>query len=407
LKNIDVAAPTLGIYVTFDYGKLQCSDYNILIVTMRGSKKMTNLINAEDVVENDIQDIFRRCNEELNQLSGNTVLFTGGGGFLGYLFLHTLTKVGYKDGRDPIELVVYDNFRRGCPEWLKRLAQERRINLLEHDVSQPLPENKPAFEYIIHAASIASPTYYRAFPIQTIDTHLSGVRQLLDYSRQRAESGNAIKGMLFFSTSEIYGDPSAGEIPTSEDYRGFVSCTGPRACYDESKRLAETLCVNFFQQYNIPVKIVRPFNNYGPGLNINDGRVLPDFAKNIMAGQDLTLYSDGAPTRTFCYISDAITGYIKTLINGRSGEAYNIGTSVPEISIAEFAEKIVSVAHKLFGNHHSIIYRKSDDSEYLADNPSRRCPDISKARTEIGYDPKISLEEGLTRSLLWYRDNRV
>ena len=158
-------------------------------------------------------------------------------------------------------------------------------------------------------------------------------------SRTRA---GAVDGLLYFSSSEIYGDPTPDNIPTPETYRGNVSCTGPRACYDEAKRFCETLCVNFTAQYGLPVKIARPFNNYGPGLKITDRRVLPDFARDIFAGRDIVLLSDGSPTRTFCYVADAIVGYYKVLVKGHRGESYNIGVESPEISITEVAERMVA-----------------------------------------------------------------
>nr|MBA2245301.1 NAD-dependent epimerase/dehydratase family protein [Gemmatimonadota bacterium] len=205
--------------------------------------------------------------------------------------------------------------------------------------------------------------------------------------------------------SEIYGDPDPQHIPTPESYRGNVSCTGPRACYDESKRYGETLCVNFAQVYELPLTIARPFNNYGPGLKITDRRVLPDFARNVLSGEDIVMLSDGSPTRTYCYVADAVAGYYKVLVRGRAGEAYNIGVEGPEISIAELAERVVGLARELFGYRGRIVRQASADPEYLTDNPNRRCPVIEKARTELGYDPRVELEDGLTRSLLWYRDH--
>ena len=373
---------------------------------LQTNKMYLKMTNAKTIVDDDIQYIIKSCSDELNKLSGQTVLLTGGAGFLGYLFLHTLSTIGATDGRDPIDLIVCDNFIRGCPRWLQGFRDERLVEVLEHDAGQPLPESLRPIDYIIHAASIASPSYYRMFPIQTIDANVNGVRHLLNYSFSRTESGHPIKGMLFFSTSEIYGDPSPDAIPTPEDYRGFVSCTGPRACYDESKRLGETLCVNFSQQHKVPVKTVRPFNNYGPGLSINDGRVFSDFAKNIFDNKDIVLFSDGSPTRTFCYIADAITGYLKALINGKAGEAYNIGTTSPEITMLEFGERLVETAKELFNYQGSIVFEESNDASYLTDSPNRRCPDITKAITELGYDPKISIADGIKRTLLWYQDNR-
>ena len=207
------------------------------------------------------------------------------------------------------------------------------------------------------------------------------------------------------SSSEVYGDPSPEYIPTPEAYNGNVSFTGPRACYDESKRYGETLCVTFSRHYSLPVKIARPFNNYGPGLNVTDRRVIPDFALDVLSGRDIILLSDGSPTRAFCYIADAIVGYFKVLVWGRNGEPYNIGVEEPEISIGDLAELVANIARDLFGYRGRVVRQESSDLDYLVDNPSRRCPMIAKARTELGYNPSISLLEGLRRSLVWYQDN--
>jgi nucleoside-diphosphate-sugar epimerase len=302
---------------------------------------------------------------------------------------------------------VLDNFIRGFPRWLHGLEKNQNLTLLKHNIVEPLPNNIDDFQYIIHAAGIASPIYYRAHPIETMDANIYGLRNLLDYCLVQQGKDKPVEGFLFYSSSEIYGDPDSAFIPTPETYRGFVSCTGPRACYDESKRYGETLCVNFSQQYNLPIKVARPFNNYGPGLKITDRRVIPDFARDIFAGNNIVMLSDGSPTRTFCYIADAIVGYYKILVNGRSGEAYNIGVAAPEISIADLVDRLVAIAKELLGYSGKVVRETSISPDYLVDNPNRRCPVIEKARAELGYQPSITLDEGLRRSLIWYSDNRT
>lgn len=291
-------------------------------------------------------------------------------------------------------------------QWLTALEGDRNLSLIKHDIRNPLPDDIGDFQYIIHAASIASPTYYRKDPIGTMDANVNGLRMLLEYFKQQKEKAKEVAGFLFFSSSEIYGDPTPENIPTPENYKGNVSCTGPRACYDEAKRYGETLCVNFAQQFDLPIKAARPFNNYGPGLKITDRRVLPDFARDVLAGKDIIMLSDGSPKRTFCYVADAIVGYYKILVKGHPGEAYNIGVEVPEISVAELAEKVVSLARELFGYQGRVIRQVSSDQDYLIDNPNRRCPVIEKAKTHLGYNPTILVDEGLRRSLIWYSDNR-
>jgi len=363
-------------------------------------------INSGDVVREDLGYICNKAADELSVISGKRILITGGAGFLGYYLVQALLHWNEVSGQDPATVYVYDNFSRGMPDWLAGLENNPHLVTAKHDIADPLPPDFGPFEFIIHAASIASPIFYRLHPIETMDANVNGLRHLLDWTVAQKDSSAPVEGFLFYSTSEIYGDPSAENIPTPETYRGNVSCTGPRACYDESKRYGETLCVNFAKVHEVPVRIARPFNNYGPGLKITDGRALPDFATNVFAGTDITLLSDGAPTRTFCYVADAVAGYFKIMVRGRDGESYNIGTDDDEISMLGLAEMVVELSGELFGYEGKVTYQKSDDADYLTDNPNRRRPIIDKARSELGYDPGISLEEGVRRSLIWYSGNQ-
>jgi UDP-glucuronate decarboxylase len=361
---------------------------------------------SRDVVRTDLDHIVDALEEELQAMAGSSLLITGGAGFLGYYLVQSMLHFNERSPRDAVRVTVYDNYIRGMPGWLQDLSGNPNLRLVKHDITGPLPKDMESFDYIIHGASIASPTYYRKYPIETMDANVGGLRRLLDHCAERQDSSSSVKGFLFYSTSEIYGDPTPENIPTPETYRGNVSCTGPRACYDESKRYGETLCVNFARYRGLPVSMARPFNNYGPGLKITDRRVLPDFARDVLAGRDITMLSDGSPTRTFCYAADAIAGYYKILVRGTPGDAYNIGVDGPEISMAELAEMVVKEARDLFGYKGRVVRRESPERDYLVDNPNRRCPVIDKARREIGYDPAIGIEEGLKRSMLWYRDNQ-
>jgi nucleoside-diphosphate-sugar epimerase len=344
---------------------------------------------------------------ELGQIAGKNLLITGGGGFLGYYLVQAALHWNRtRAARGVIKVTVYDNYFRGVPEWLEALRSDPNLTLVRHDMSLPLPKDIGHFDYIVHAAGIASPIYYRKAPIECIDANINGLRNLLDYAVAHAKAGRPISGMLFYSSSEIYGDPSADAIPTPETYRGLVSCTGPRACYDESKRLGETLCVAYAQTRNVPVKMARPFNNYGPGLKITDGRVLPDFARDVFANRDIVMLSDGKPTRTFCYATDAIVGYYKVLVRGHAGEPYNVGIEKPEISMAELARLVTSTATELFGYAGKVVLGQAAQSDYLIDNPNRRCPKIDKSRAHLGYHPRVGVEDGVRRSLIWYSYNR-
>lgn len=369
---------------------------------------MLPMKSALEIVREDLDYICHGVESELTRMAGKRVLITGGAGFLGYYLVQALLHRNQAQTADrAIRVTVYDNFSRGMPQWLKERAVDRNLVMIKHDITNPPPADMPDHDFIIHAASIASPIFYRKHPIQTMDANVNGLRYLLEHCRERQERGRTpVEGFLFYSTSEIYGDPTPENIPTPETYRGNVSCTGPRACYDESKRYGETLCVNFAAVHGLPIKTARPFNNYGPGLKITDGRVLPDMSRDIFAGRDIVMLSDGSPTRTFCYIADAIIGYLKILVRGRAGEAYNIGSESPEISMGEVADRLALAAADLFGYSGKVIRGVSADKDYLVDNPNRRCPNLDKARTELGFNPAIDLEEGLRRMLIWYSANQ-
>jgi nucleoside-diphosphate-sugar epimerase len=361
---------------------------------------------AEDVVAGDLAQILEDASAELASIAGTRLLVTGGAGFLGYYLVQAALHWNRNAlPADRIDVTVVDSFTRGTPGWLSSWTAADGLHVVEHDIRLPLAAELGHFEYVIHAAGIASPTYYRLHPLETMDANVNGLRLLLDRAVDAGSRGESTRGFLFFSSSEIYGDPQPEHIPTPETYRGNVSCTGPRACYDESKRYGETLCVNFARQHGLQVTIARPFNNYGPGLKITDKRVIPDLARDVLEGRDITLLSDGSATRTFCYVSDAVTGYYKVLVRGAAGEPYNIGTEGPEISMGELADLVAGLGQRLFGYSGHVIRRTSREEEYLVDNPARRRPSIDKARGELGFEPRVRLDDGLERTLIWYAEN--
>ncbi len=361
------------------------------------------LRDVNELIDGDLNYLIDKARPQFEAMAGKTLWLTGAAGFLGYYLCKSVNHWNAAQPEDrQIRLLAIDNFMRGVPRWLDELDSPK-IELITHDVVQPIPPDWADADFIIHAASIASPTFYRMYPLETIDANVQGLRHMLEYAAGRP---GKIGGMLFFSTSEIYGDPPADEIPTVETFRGLVSCTGPRACYDESKRLGETLCVIFADKHQVPVSIARPFNNYGPGLKLQDGRVLPDFARDALDGRDIVMLSDGSPTRTFCYITDALAGYLKVLVDGRRGEPYNIGIDEGEISIAEVARLVAVHAGELWDYKGRVIHEKSSEAAYLQDNPNRRCPNIDKARKELGFAPEVSVNDGLRRTLNWYYFNR-
>lgn len=354
------------------------------------------------IVKEDMDYILKKLSkEERGKFNNSTVLITGCGGFLGYYFMHFFDS--FADELNIKKVIALENFLTGTKDWLDKIVNANpkivlhEFNVITDDISKI--EGAADANLIIHGASIASPTFYRIYPLETIDANITGLRRLLDFYAEKP-----IKGLLFFSSSEIYGDPFPEFIPTDEEYRGNVSPMGPRACYDEAKRFGETMCYIFHHKYNMPISIARPFNNYGPGMNINDKRLPADFANAIVNNKDLLIYSDGTPTRTFCYIADAITGYFKVLLHGKL-EAFNIGIDKPEISVREFSDIFYKQGKEIFKYTGKIEFAQSPDNDYMTDNPNRRCPNIEKAKKYLDYSPEFHVEEGITRFLKFLKLN--
>jgi len=350
----------------------------------------------DETVKKDLEGMAKANGKLFEKIDGQRFLITGGAGFIGAYLVDLLAYWNERKAKKPCEIYCLDTFITGTPNRLRHLEGRPYFHKLSQSAADPLPPGL-GFDYIIHCAGIASPMFYRKFPIETMDANVGGVRNLLEFS-----SRNKVKSMLFFSSSEIYGDPPADRIPTQEDFRGNVSCTGPRACYDESKRYGETLCVNFWRTKGVPVKIVRPFNVYGPGMRIDDKRVVPDFFRDAFEGRDIVLLSDGKATRSFAYISDAAEGFMRALFSEHNGEPFNIGNDAEELSMLDLAKEVCA----LFGNRISVAFKTSEDKNYLTDNPVRRCPDTGKARRLLGYAPKVMMKEGLGRMKEWYSRNR-
>ena len=337
----------------------------------------------------DIREIADALGSDARAFEGSTVFISGGAGFLGRYFASLFAHLNAGVLRKPCRVVICDNLITSGQAG-RHLARLDGVRFLTHDIIKPL-EFDESVDYVIHAAGIASPYYYRKYPLETLEVATLGTKRMLEFGLQ-----HPLKGFLFFSSSEIYGDPDPQSVPTPETYRGNISCLGPRACYDESKRLGETLCQIFHERHGVPTSIVRPFNIYGPGMQETDYRVLPNFASCILAGEPLHLYGTGTQTRTFCYVTDAITGFLKVLLRGRRGEAYNIGNPIPEISMVELATILAEVVGRPLA-----VERVHYPNTYPADEPQRRCPDISRAAADVGYRPAVELRDGLRRFMDW------
>lgn len=351
-----------------------------------------SLLPGEAVLREDAAHAAAAMGAAADALEGKTVLISGGAGFLGAAMADALLHLNRTRFAKPARAIIVDNFVTGVPGRVQRMAEDPNVTVMSADISRDVEISEP-FQFAIHAAGIASPIIYRAKPLQTADVNVWGLRRMLELARAQRD----LQGFLFFSTSEIYGDPDPAHIPTREDYRGYVSCTGPRACYDESKRFGETLAVVYHQEFGFPIRSVRPFNVYGAGQRIDDGRIMPDLMRAAARNEELVLHSDGRATRSFCYISDATAGFYLAMLKGHPGEAYNVGNP-HEVSIRQLAD----IVSGLSGT--PVTFKVSSDPHYLTDNPQRRCPDLTKSGDHLGYAPSIALEEGVRRTLRWAKE---
>ena len=340
------------------------------------------------IIENDLNFIVN-SNNPWNSLEGKNILITGANGFLPAYMIETilyLNETKFSDKANIFALV------RNKENALKRFSDylgRNELNFIVQDVCKPININKP-IHYIIHAASQASPKFYKNDPVGTLCPNVIGTYHLLEMAREKK-----VKSFLFFSSAEIYGKVEEKEIPTKEKHFGCVDPTDVRSSYAESKRMGETMCISWFKQFGVPVKTVRPFHTYGPGMKLNDGRVFADFVSNIVKKEDIVIKSDGKSTRAFCYLADAVTGFFTVLLKGKNGESYNVGNDKCEINISKLAKKLVN----LFPEYRlNVIKEKRDNSDYLESKITRNCPDISKIRL-IGWEPYYSIEEGFQRTI--------
>lgn len=341
------------------------------------------------------EEIYEDLKDIIHMLEGKTVLITGASGFLGVWFAGFLNFLNEYKVKNKLGIICVDNNISGDN---KKLSCFDTAQIYEMDITNELPSTPPfdeSIDYIINAAGIASPRAYQKYPIETMDVSYIGTKNILDFV-----SKNKVKSVLCFSSSEVYGTPDKLNIPTSEDYLGSVPTMSNRSCYDIGKKIIETVSYVYFKQYGTPVKVVRPFNVYGPNMYENDHRVLSNSIARILKDEPITIYGDGEQSRTFCYITDAIKGFMRVLLKGHSGSVYNIGNTNPEISMIDFAATLYKVANK--PNISKLI---PYPPYYPDDEPRRRCPDITKATDELGYTPSVSIEAGFKRMYEWAKDN--
>ncbi len=305
----------------------------------------------------------------------STVLVTGGAGFLGSHLCDRLIERGD-------DVICVDNFFTGSKENVRHLIGHPRFELIRHDIVHPLYVEA---DRIFNLACPASPEAYQYNPIKTIKTSTVGMVNIMGLAKRCGAR------VLHASTSEVYGDPLVH--PQTEDYWGHVNPIGPRSCYDEGKRIAESLMVNYHQEHGTEIRIIRIFNTYGPRMAPDDGRVVSNFIMQALKGEDLTVYGDGLQTRSFCYCDDLIAGMMRLMDQDEHTGPINIGNPV-ENTMLELAEAVIKVT----GSRSKVVHMPLPK-----DDPRKRCPDITKARTLLGWEPQVRLEEGLKLTMEWYK----
>jgi len=304
------------------------------------------------------------------------VLVAGAAGFLGSHLTDRLLSDGHS-------VVGVDNLSTGERDNLAHLAGEPRFSFAEQDITRPFTVEGPV-DSVLHLASPASPKDYLEHPIETLDVGSLGTRRMLELALSKGAR------FLLASTSECYGDPLVH--PQVESYWGNVNPVGPRSCYDESKRFAESLTMAYHRAHGLPTAIARIFNTYGPRMKLDDGRVVPAFLHQALRGLPITVFGSGSQTRSFCYVSDLVDGLYRLM---HSGECYPVNLGNPrEMTILEFAEEI----RRLTGSASEIVFQPLPE-----DDPRRRQPNIGKARSLLGWEPRVPLEEGLSRTVDYFR----
>ncbi len=308
------------------------------------------------------------------------ILITGGAGFIGSHLCDRLLAEGH-------EVIAMDNLSTGSIENIAHLAGHERFQFIKHDVTHYIYIAGP-LDAVLHLASLPSPVDYLNYPIQTLKVGALGTHNALGVALAKGAR------FLLASTSEVYGDPLVH--PQTEDYWGNVNPVGPRGVYDESKRFAEALTMAYHRYHGVDTRIARIFNCYGPRMRLDDGRVVPNFIGQALRGEPLTVYDDGTRTRSFCYVSDMVDGLVRLLFSDET-RPVNLGNP-QEMTILQFAQKILEIT----GSKSEIVFVHPTDDR-TRDDPQRRCPDIARARTVLGWEPRVSLEEGLRETVEYFR----
>ena len=323
------------------------------------------------------------------KFKNKSIIISGANGLLPAYMIETFLYLNEKRGLRTKIIGLARNEERAKIRF-RSYSRRNDFQLMIQDISQPFSLSEKV-DFIIHAASQASPKYYGIDPVGTLSANILGTHQLLEIAKQQN-----IENFLYFSSGEIYGEVSEKNIPTKEHDYGYIDPIQVRSCYAESKRMGENMCIAYAHQFGLSVMIVRPFHIYGPGIKLDDGRVFSDFVANIVNEKDIIIRSKGSAIRAFCYIADATIGFFTVLLNGKNSEAYNIGNPACSISILELANRLTA----LFPEKKLKIIQENrlPQLDYIESKISFSCPDITKA-VNLGWQPKTSIEEGFSKTV--------
>ncbi|MDZ4816762.1 MAG: NAD-dependent epimerase/dehydratase family protein [Verrucomicrobiota bacterium] len=341
------------------------------------------------VVREDIKKIIESFSG-WERFRDKTILISGANGFLPAYMVETLVELNNVFDNIHVKVIALVRNNKKAQKRFSHLLANNNLKIVVKDVCDEIIIDEK-IDYIIHAASQASPKYYGIDPVGTLSANVIGTINLAKLAVK-----NKPESFLYFSSGEIYGELPEKDMPVSETTFGYLDPAKVRSCYGESKRMGETICVSYLHQYGVKAKIVRPFHTYGPGMQLDDGRVFADFVSNVISKKDIILNSDGSAQRAFCYLTDATVAFFTVLLNGKDGDAYNVGNPAEEYSILELAKIILDIRPEL--NLKIILNKPAGVNTYLKSPMSRNSPNIHKL-SALGWQPQVSAREGFERTV--------
>ncbi len=357
-------------------------------------KRFAGPASRRAIVQEDVRSFIKRSKIRWKKLEGQKLLIAGANGFLPSYMADTIAVLNDEFLGEPCRMIAATHSPVKPIDRIGYLLGRKEFSFIFADVSKRF-EIPPEVSFLVHGASPASPKSYLAKPIETMDANVNCMRTMLDYSLE-----NEVESMLFISSGAVNAENAPpGHIPTPEDYPGNVLCNSERSCYSEAKRYCETLCYQFHKVHGTPIKTARPFHNYGPGLRLDDGRVMADFMRDALGGGPIKINSAGTTLMTFCYAADTAEAFWRILLSDENGEAFNVASEGPEITVRTLAEKMAQLSVPPM----KVLARPEDEKPFQKEAARHTRADISKIKERLGWVPATPLKVGLRRTLEWHR----